>query len=63
MTGSLSRRHFIGSLAIVGAGVALNVVGMRGFRIPFAIEPKIADTHFKNSDKNLLTSALNECKN
>ena len=40
MSKSFSRRQFLGALTLVGAGVGINALAMRGLRVPIMAEPR-----------------------
>ena len=51
-----SRRQFLGALTLVGAGVGINALAMRGLRLPLMAEPRHvkheawhSEDHFKAS--------------
>ena len=40
MSKSSSRRQFLGALTLVGVGVGINALAMRGLRVPIMAEPR-----------------------
>ncbi len=57
MSTPFSRREFLGTLALVGAGVGANALAMRGMRIPLALEPRHASHSAGHPDRGFAVHA------
>ena len=57
MSKSSSRRQFLGALTLVGAGVGINALAMRGLRMPLMAEPRHVKHEAWHSENHFNASA------